>query len=178
MFMPRFMFRLLFVFLFVGFYAHLYVHFIVNPNNELSTLIELSKEDISTKVYAKLPFLMDGKDMSSTSLLEPYVRFVSDRKTYLQKKWTETHDACRTFYKVEKGKYEVTCVHPKYKDLVEHKKLLKQNTKVLRFTLEEGTILFVPNYWVVLFKGEGKVERIQYFTPLNRVSMAISKIFK
>lgn len=174
----RIMLRILFVLLFIGLYAHLYVHFIINPNNELSALTELSKADISTKVYTKLPFLMEGKDMSTTSLLEPYVRFVSDRKIYTQKKWTETHEACRTFYKIEKGKYEITCIHPKYKDLVEHKKLLKQNTKVLRFTLDESQILFVPNYWVVQFKGTGKVERIQYFTPLNRVSIAISKIFK
>ncbi len=171
------MFRILWIVVFFMIYAHLYVHFVISPNNSVSTLTDLTKEDITQKVYEKLPFLMDGKDMASNSLFEPYVRFVSEKRMCTQKKWTETHPACRTFYRVD-GEYEVTCIHPKYKDLMEHKKLFKQNPKILRFVVKD-MVLFVPNEWIVQFKRKtGQIERIEYRTPLNQVALAMRQIFK
>jgi hypothetical protein len=176
------MMRMIGIVFFIFFYAHLYVHFIVNPNNECSILQEITKEDITNKVYEKLPFVFDATGMKNgtCSLIEPYVRFVSEQKIYTQKKWTESRETCRTFYRVEQGCYEVSCIHPKYKDLVSHPKLLKQNTQIIRLTLHEKSILFVPNYWTVQFKAKtlGKVERITYKTPLNELSISIGKIFE
>jgi hypothetical protein len=116
------------------FYARLYVHFIVNPNNECSILEEITKEEITNKVYTKLPFVFDATGMKSgtTPLIEPYVRFVSEQKVYEDKKWTETRETCRTFYRIKQGCYEVRCIHPKYKELVSHPKLLKQNTQIIQ----------------------------------------------
>jgi len=174
------MWRALWIFLLVFFYAHLYVHFIVNPNNECSILEEITKEDITNKVYAKLPFVFNGEGMTSGSLLEPYVRFDTTRTFYEKKKWTETHESCRTFYHIHKGCYEVACIHPKYKEQVPHKKILKQNSKILRLTLHEHSVLFVPTYWIVQFKETtpGKVEKITYKTPMNHLAISIGKIFE
>ena len=171
------MLRLMMMLILVGFYVHLYVHFVVNPNNEWTLLTDRSKVEISNQVYTKLPFVIEGKGMNP-ALLEPYVRFVMERKEYTQKKWSETHPACRTFYWVKKGTHQFTCIHPKFKKWVPHKKAIKENTDLLRITLEEDMILFVPNYWIVQCKGKGVVERIQYVTPLNQLAISICKIFK
>jgi len=182
-------------------YAHLYLHFFVNPNNHCSVLSNLTKEDITDRVYTKLPFLMDGStlrreidismgpvyDLSYESIpfLEPHVRFYPTRKIQhcLKKKWIETNDACRTFYRIHKGSFRVTCIHPSKKDYIQNKKEWKQMKKkedLIHLTLHEDSVLFLPNDWSLYVEPleDSILEKIQYYTPLNIVANSISKIFK
>lgn len=220
------MIKYVFILVLVGVYAHLFLHFFVNPNNECTILKDLSKEEITNNVYTKQPFLFDATGIKSDltrkektvgkrydrydvsyrpiPLLEPYVRFEASRFLYeTKKRWFETNEDCRTFYRIHKGLFQVTCIHPKYAELAENKKLLNQNKHVIRLTLHEDSILFVPNYWTVVFEPETTkspetpetksetpnttetvetkgtlIEKIQYRTPMNQLAIAISKIFK
>ena len=190
-------------------YAHLYVHFIVNPNNECTVLNEMKKEDITNAVYTKQPFIFDARDIKkkyelkekttetnysvydvsyeSIPSLEPYVRFFPCRKVFecrKKKRWVETNKSCRSFYRIEKGMFNITCIHPKYKSIVESKKDLKKelkdNKEIIHLTLHQDSIISLPTYWHIYIdplEKDSILEKIQYYTPLNRVANAISKIF-
>jgi hypothetical protein len=198
------MFKIIFAIICIAFYAHLYIHFIINPNNECELFQELTKEQITNAVYTKQPFVFDattikntyilenknvGKkydsyDVSYTTqpILEPYVRFfpkTSVLECKKKKRWKETNNTCRTFYKIQKGTLNITCIHPKYKDLLSSKKELKENDQLIRLTLHPDSALFLPNYWYVYIDPleDSILEKIQYYTPLNKVANAISTIF-
>lgn len=199
------------VFFILFFYAHLYLHFLVNPNNEFSVVSKITKEEISDHVYRKLPFLLDAtilrrdprlKDKKcekkydsydvtydTIPLLEPYVKFYSVRKVFCclkKKKWMETNESCRTFYRIHKGSFHVTCIHPHKKDVlsVQNKKELKElkkNEDLIHITLHEDSLLFLPNSWHMYLEpleDDSMLEKIQYYTPLNIMANSISKIFK
>ena len=194
--MIKYVFAIFLVFL----YAHLYLHFLVNPSNLFSILTYISKESISEQVYMKQPFLMDGIPFrrelptselptgeipyESTPLLEPFVKFFPLRKRIdcLKKKWMETNDSCRTFYRIHQGSFHVTCIHPYKTDLLQEKKKwkkLKKNEDLIQFTLHEDSLLFLPNYWNIYIEpleSGSKIEKIQYYTPLNLVATTISKL--
>ena len=200
------MFKIVIIFILLSLYAHLYLHFIVNPNNECTILEDINKEDITNLVYVKQPFLLDAsllrkelevKDLATLSepygnvydmsyvsipILEPYVRFSSKRQVVhfiKKKKWLDTNISCRTFYRFHKGTFQVSCIHPKYKELVSDKKQLKEHPSLIRLTLHSDSVLFLPCYWyvhIVPLEKDNMVEKIQYFTPLNQLANAISKI--
>lgn len=189
-----------------GIYAHLYIHFMVSPNNEASILKVITKEDITNSVYSKLPFCLwcnciekrasvrckevhkeyDLYELPyrSTPLLEPFVKFFPFRKVFQSKKkrkWLETNDSCRTFYRVHKGSFHFSCIHPRKQDLIEKLKEIKEHEELIHLTLYEDSILFLPKDWhlyVEPLDKEGVLEKIQYYTPLNQVANAISKITK
>lgn len=189
-----------------GIYAHLYIHFMVSPNNEASILKVITKEDITNSVYSKLPFVFDATVLRrepllgvkevhkeydlyelpyrSTPLLEPFVKFFPFRKVFQSKKkrkWLETNDSCRTFYRVHKGSFHFSCIHPRKQDLIEKLKEIKEHEELIHLTLYEDSILFLPKDWhlyVEPLDKEGVLEKIQYYTPLNQVANAISKITK
>jgi hypothetical protein len=201
------MFKIVILLILLALYAHLYLHFIVNPNNECTILHDINKEDITNTVYVKQPFIFDAsllrkelkvKDCNKKSepygdiydvsyasvpILEPYVRFSSKRTIVhfnKKKKWLDTNNSCRTFYRFHKGTFEVSCIHPKYKDLVSSKEL-KEHPKLIRLTLHQDSILFLPPYWHVMIRPLEKnsdIDKIQYFTPLNYLANSISKIGK
>jgi len=115
-------------------------------------------------------------------ILEPYVRFWVKR-THLhlskKKKWLDTNQSCRTFYRFHKGTFDVCCIHPKYKEFVSNKQQLKEHPKMIRLTLHEDSILSLPCYWyvhIIPLSKDSIVDKIQYFTPLNHCAIAISKI--
>jgi len=208
MFKLAVLFKIVVLFILLSLYVHLYLHFIVNPNNECTIVEDINKEDITNSVYVKQPFLFDAlflqkeltlkdKDKktmdygdiydlsySSVPVLEPYVRFYPKRTlihSIKKKKWLETNDSCRTFYRFHKGTYQVSCIHPKYKELVSNKKQLKEHPNIIRITIHKDSILFLPAYWYVLIspiEKEGMIDKIQYFTPLNHLANTISKITK
>jgi hypothetical protein len=192
-----------------GIYAHLYIHFMVSPNNEASVLKMITKEDITNSVYSKLPFVFDATVLSKEPLLgekethkaydlyvlpyhpipllEPFVKFFPHRKLFQckkKKKWLESNDSCRTFYRLHKGSFHFTCIHPKKKDLLENVKEfkeLKNNEELIQLTLYQDSILFLPRDWFIYVEPldkESILEKIQYYTPLNQVANAISKISK
>lgn len=198
------MFRIVFILIFVAFYAHLYIHFMISPNNACSFLNEMTKEEVTNTVYTKQPFVFDATnipfsytlsektshkkydiyDVSYTSIpsLEPFVRFIPKAIVYKckkKKRWTDTNNACRTYYKIKEGCVQVTCIHPKYKSLVSSKMEIKENVHFIRMTLHSDSIFFLPNYWYIYVDPleNSTIEKIQYFTPLNRVANTISKIF-
>ena len=200
------MFTILLTFIILAMYAHLYLHFIVNPNNECIIVEDITKEEITNHVYVKLPFIFDASplrrepklqdkitepygdiyDISYVSVpfLEPYVR-CSKKQTVIhfnkKKKWLHVNHACRTFYRCHKGDFQVCCIHPSYKGIVSSKTALKDDPNVIRLTLQQDSMLFLPPYWYVHItplKKDSMIDKIQYFTPLNQVAIAISKILR
>ena len=206
------MIQYIMVFILVFFYAHLYLHFLVNPNNQCSIVTNLTKEEITDHVYQKQPFLLDAtlfrkdiclknKSIETTrksrvdtySLeydpvpsLEPYVRFYTHRTVLCGKKkrkWIESNDSCRTFYRVHKGSFHVTCIHPHKKECIPKKDLkpLKKKEDLIHLTLHEDSLLFLPKDWNLYIEPleEGSMlEKLQYYTPLNLLANTISKIPK
>jgi len=118
----------------------------------------------------------------SVPILEPYVRFSTKRQVmhFIKKrKCLDTNHSCRTFYRFHKGTFQVSCIHPKYKELVSDKKQLKEHPHMIRLTLHQDSVLFLPCYWyvhIVPLEKDSMVDKIQYFTPLNQLANAISKI--
>jgi hypothetical protein len=76
----------------------------------------------------------------------------------------------------------VTCIHPYKTDLLQKKKewkKLKKNEDLIQFTLHEDSLLFLPNYWYLYIEpleSGSKIEKIQYYTPLNLVATTLSKL--
>ena len=187
-----------------GIYAHIYIHFMISPNNEASILKSITKEDITSSVYSKLPFVFDGTPFRrehkrlektshkeydeydlpylSTPPLEPYVKFFPYRKMIECKKkrtWIETNDSCRTFYRIHQGSLHFSCIHPKKKNVIENKKEIKENEDLIQLTLYQDSILFLPKDWILYIEPlekESILEKIKYYTPMNQVANAISKI--
>lgn len=191
----------LMAFILLFFYLHLYVHFIVNPNNQCLIVSEMTQENISDHVYQMQPFLLDASHFpkvpvqketedvlryTPVPVLEPYVRFYTRRKVTCspkKKKWIETTDACRTFYRICKGSFHVTCIHPDKKEGIPTKSLkqLKKNEDLIQLTLHEDSLLFLPNRWSLYLESledGSRIEKLQYYTPLNLVANTISKIPK
>lgn len=200
------MLHIILIVVFFGIYAHLYIHFMVNPNNEASILKRITKEEITNAVYSKLPFVFDAYLLRKEPvlcekephkehnlyvlpyhpipLLEPFVKFFPSRRVYQynkKRKWLETNDSCRTFYRIHKGSFHFICIHPKKKDLIENVKELKDKEELIQLTLYEDSILFLPRGWFLYLEPLEKnylLEKIQYYTPLNQVANAISNISK
>jgi hypothetical protein len=167
----------------------------VNPNNECSIVTHLTKEGISDHVYTKQPFLVDAtllqkesNDYESIPLLEPFVKFYPHRKWIpcpMKKKWIETNDSCRTFYRVDKGSFHVTCIHPLNKVLslnkdVNPSKKWKKDKECIQLVLHKDSLLFLPKDWYIYLEAieESNLEKLQYYTPLNVLANSISKILK
>ena len=141
----------LIIFFCIILYIHIYLHFKINPYNELSTLNDICKQDITNTIYFKLPFMFDGstilndvdlsactylkdkhkyiKTYNSTPILEPYVKFFTKNEIYKLKKGKslDVHRnlECRNFYILHKGKITISCIHPKY---AEHFKTITPET--------------------------------------------------
>ena len=194
-----------------GIYAHLYIHFMVSPNNEVSILKTITKEDVTNSVYSKLPFVFDATLLRKEPvlgvkethkaydlydlpyhpirLLEPFVKFFPYRKVYQckkKRKWLDVNDSCRTFYRIHKGSFHFTCIHPKKKDILDRIqdkefKELKEKDELIHLTLYQDSILFVPKDWTLYVEPLDKdsvIEKLQYYTPMNQLVNAISKISK
>jgi len=132
------------VFIIIVIYFHIYIHFCINSENELLSLSDVCKTEITSFVYKKQPFLFNGMtlrkepDLSNkpttktknyeifvstyepTPLLEPTVKFFPTTSFYkfprTGKSILETNLECRTFYRVHSGTFHMTCIHPKYKE--------------------------------------------------------------
>lgn len=132
------------VFIIIILYFHIYIHFCINSENELLSVTDVCKTELTSTIYKKQPFLFNGMtlrkepDLSKTSkishkhydifvstyqpspLLEPTVRFFPASHFYkfnkIGKSILETNLECRTFYRVHSGNFHMTCIHPKYKE--------------------------------------------------------------
>ncbi len=163
-------------------YIHIFLHFKINPYNELSTLKDICKQEISNTTYFKLPFLFDGtsilqkinlnnyiktndfykKTYEPMPLIEPYVHFFPKNTVYTLKKNKniELHRnmECRNFYIIHNGTAKITCIHPKYKEHFTNINLnthefIENHDNMIHLELNENQILFIPNYWYVYIKS-------------------------
>jgi hypothetical protein len=163
-------------------YIHIFLHFKINPYNELSSLKDVCKQEISNTTYFKLPFIFDGtsilqkvnlnncikqdqcykKTYESMPLIEPYVKFFPTDTIYELKKNKniEVHRnmECRNFYIVHSGKVKITCIHPKYREHFTNmnektNEFIENHDNMIQLELVENQILFLPNYWYVYIKS-------------------------
>lgn len=191
------MMNLIILFFFVMIYIHIYLHFKINPLNEMSTLNDICKQEISNTCYYKLPFLIDGSSIlncdnsnnkyESFPLLEPYVKFFTSNKLHKlrENKIIKLHKnlECRNFYIVHTGSVKVTCIHPKYESNFNTinkntYSFIEGHTQMIQLNLKKNDILFVPNYWYVYIKSSEKntiIEEIHYSTILNQFSIFCNK---
>ena len=171
---------------------HIYLHFIIHPENDISIIKEITREEITDTVYYKLPFIIKGIDTSPVeikecgklsknvytktyepmTLLEPLVKFFPKDTVYKIKKNKtmpiESNLECRNFYIVQQGSVVIHAIHPKYKDVPIDK--IEEHSKILHNTLGEKEVIFIPNYWGVYIRALDNtiLEKIQYSTIMNQ----------
>jgi hypothetical protein len=182
--------KIIFIFIFIFIYIHIYLHFKINPINELNTIQDICKLEVSNTCYYKLPFVFDGstiikgvqlenfskknnkyiKTYESLPLIEPYVKFFSNNEIHKIKK--DKHIPlhynleCRNFYMVHSGTIHVTCIHPKYKEHflstdISTNTFIENHKNMIHLELNKNQILFIPNYWYVYIKGIDKISIIE-----------------
>jgi len=173
---------------------HIYLHFMIHPENDLSLIKEITREEVTDTVYYKLPFIIHGintppveikecdkiskrrymKTYESITLLEPLVKFFPKDSVYKLKKNktmpVESNLECRNFYIVNKGSAMIHAIHPKYKDVPVDK--IEEHTKILHNTLGEKEAIFIPNYWGVYIRAldDTIIEKVQYSTIMNQAN--------
>jgi len=186
--------KIIIYFLLIIVSIHIYLHFMIHPDNDVSKIKEITRDEITDTVYYKLPFVFEGidsppielkeclklskhiysKTYDTTTLLEPFVKFFPTDTVYKLKKNKmmpiEYNLDCRNFYIVNKGSVVVHVIHPKYKSVSLDK--IETHSKILHLTLKEKEIVFVPNYWGVYIKSldDSIIEKIQYKTILNQAN--------
>lgn len=182
--------KFVFLFIFIFLYIHIYLHFKINPMNELNTIQDICKLEVSNTCYYKLPFIFDGstiikdvqlnnctkqdnkyiKAYESLPLIEPYVKFFTKNEIYKVKKDKTVplhyNLDCRNFYISHSGKLHITCIHPKYKDHFTNidtvtNEFIENHKNMIHLELDKNQILFVPNYWFVYIKGIDKSSIIE-----------------
>ena len=196
------------VFIIIVLYFHIYIHFCINSENELLNVSDVCKTELTSTIYKKQPFLFNGMTLrkepelsknkishkyydifvstyQSSPLLEPTVRFFPVSHFYKfskpGKSILETNLECRTFYRVHSGKFQMTCIHPKYKEHFTEKhdsKFIKEHTQMIHLEVHPDSILFIPNYWFVYIEPltkDASLEKIQYSTILNQVNFLYKK---
>jgi hypothetical protein len=67
------------------------------------------------------------------------------------------------------------------KSLLENLKDIKEKEELIHLTLYQDSLLFLPKDWTLYIEPLEKssvLEKIQYYTPMNQIANAISKITK
>lgn len=186
--------KIIIYFLLIMVAVHVYLHFIIHPENDLSIIKDITREEITDTVYYKLPFIISKIDTPSIELnecvkiskriysktyepiplLEPFVKFFTKDTVYKVKKNKtmplESNLECRNFYIVNKGSMMIHVIHPKYNSVTSDK--IETHSKILHITLREKELIFIPNYWGVYIKAldDSIVEKVQYSTIMNQAN--------
>ena len=185
--------KIILYFLLIMTAIHIYLHFMIHPENDLSVIKEITREEVTDTVYYKLPFIIHdintpveikeceklskrvySKTYEPIALLEPLVKFFPKDTVYKLKKNktmpVESNLECRNFYIVNKGSAIIHAIHPKYKDVPVDK--IEEHTKILHNTLGEKEAIFIPNYWGVYIRAldETIIEKVQYSTIMNQAN--------
>ena len=130
--------RLLFIVIIVFIYIHVYIHLHISKYNELNTcLLDINNNELSNKIYNKLPFIFNAEHIETKTdlsnciidndffiktyepckLLEPSVKFFTKNIIYKKNKhYLHYNLYCRTFYKPLENPINFIIIHPKYKN--------------------------------------------------------------
>lgn len=125
-------------------------------------------------------------------LLTPYIKATLVDYLYLIKKHGQikihTNDESINYYFVRDGSAKITLIHPKFKDNFENaekanitgmKHYIENNDHFHHVSCIKGTILFVPNDWMVYIQNAGtsdcSIEKMTYSTMINKLICYISK---
>lgn len=122
---------------------------------------------------------------SGLILLKPYIKATLIDTLYLIKKHGQIqihmNNESINYYFVRDGSVEIVLIHPKFRDNFES--VEKANTKEMKHYIEhndhfhkmkcgKGTIVFVPNDWMVYIKNAGLqeclIEKLTYSTIINK----------
>ena len=143
---------------------------------------------LNQKINKKELILLEEKDKyykykknyEKIHLLEPYIKFFPINNIYYikPKKYLDLHVNTyqSNFYFIKKGFCKITFIHPKYKDnfyknnllITDNKtlKYIKNNNNFLSLDTYENTIIYIPNYWIILIENLNNktltIECIQY----------------
>lgn len=125
-------------------------------------------------------------------LLKPYIKSYMSSTLYSMKENGRINIHSNTqsinYYFVRSGSVETFLIHPRFKDNFtinentcdkEIQKYVEINDHFHKLHCERGTIIFVPNHWMVYIKNNGKeecwVEKISYETLINKFMFYFKK---
>uniref|UniRef100_A0AB39J6T4 Cupin type-1 domain-containing protein n=1 Tax=Florenciella sp. virus SA2 TaxID=3240092 RepID=A0AB39J6T4_9VIRU len=97
-----------------------------------------------------------------------------------------TNDESITYYFVRNGDADVVLIHPKFKDNFDIKKendikYLWNNSSFKKMHCKKGTVVYVPNGWLVSFVNNKdqkcNIEKLSYSTIINKLILYFKKVF-
>lgn len=71
------------VFIIIIIYFHIYIHFCINSENELLSLNDVCKEEITSFIYKKLPFYLMEQPYERNLIYQRVQRKITNIMTYL-----------------------------------------------------------------------------------------------
>lgn len=157
----------------------------LNPRLNVSTYRIKEKDKINKSKEYKIM-------ASELLLLKPYIKTdVIDRLYSIKeggKIKMHTNEESINYYFVREGYADVFLIHPKFKDNFEiHEETnnkerdtyIENNEHFHKVECVEGTILFVPNDWIVYIKNPKKddcwVEKLTYSSIINKFMLLFKK---
>lgn len=154
--------KIMFIIIFLFIYIHIYIHLYVSKYNELNVLNDINNDELTNKIYNKLPFSFNAehiehnidlsqciieneyfiKNYEPYHLLEPKVKFFTNNIIYNTNKHYLHHNLhCRSFYKTIDKEVTFILIHPKYKDIF---KLLNDDDHC-NYEITEKNINYIKN---------------------------------
>jgi len=129
---------------------------------------------------------------SELLLLKPYIKSTLVNNLYLIKKNGQIkihkNNESINYYFVRDGNVEIVLIHPKFKDNFDNtektdsketKKYIENNDHFHKVNCIKGTIMFVPNDWMIIVQNIGKldclVEKLTYSTIINELMLYFKK---
>ena len=129
---------------------------------------------------------------SKLELLKPYIKSNTINKLYSIKKdgkiGIHANDESINYYFVRNGNAKIFLIHPKFKDnfdsnqhgdAKEIESYIEKSEHFRSVDCEKGTIMFVPNKWLVYVKNIGAkdcwVEKLTFSTIINKFMLYYKK---
>lgn len=125
-------------------------------------------------------------------LLKPYVKSEVSDTLYCMKANGKidihSNDESINYYFIRSGSAEIFLIHPKFKDNFSMKKkssnkethkYIENNEHFHNLKCKAGSVVFVPNYWMVYIKNSDdldcSIEKISYSTLINKFMFYFKK---
>lgn len=148
------------------------------------TLIEKDKQN-------KIKIMKTEREVPK--LLHPYLKHDTKSRLFILKEGGEVPcyetNSSLDYIFVRKGAIELALIHPKYKDNFDEnrhssrktKDYIWNNTSFKYLKCQEGTVVYIPNYWFVSIKNKSDreciVEKISFTTIVRSVLLFVNKRF-